>query len=53
LLVHVGDEVYRRVGFVGLRSTKVDTIALPLKWAMVENKKWWSEGFTSKVITIV
>jgi hypothetical protein len=53
LLVQVSDEVYRRVGFVGLRSTKVDTIALPLKWAMVENKKWWSEGFTSKVITIV
>jgi hypothetical protein len=53
LLVHIGDDVYQRVGSIGLRSTKVDTIVLPLKWAMVENKQWWSKGFTLKVISII
>jgi hypothetical protein len=53
LLVQTGDEVYQRVGFVGLRSMKADTICLPLRWAMVENKQWWFEGFTRKDITII
>jgi hypothetical protein len=53
LLVQNGDEVYQRVGFVGLRSMKANTIGLPLEWAMVENKQWWFEGFTTKDITII
>lgn len=50
---YLGDEVYQLVGFIGLRSLKLDTIALPPKWLMVKNKQWWSERFTRKEITIM
>jgi hypothetical protein len=44
--------VYQRVGFIGLRSLKVGTIAMLPSWETVQNKQWWLEGFTAQEITI-
>jgi hypothetical protein len=52
VLEHLGDEVYQRVGFIGLRSLKVGTIAMLPSWETVQNKQWWLEGFTAQEITI-
>ncbi len=55
VLEHLGDELYRRVGFIGLRSSKIKMSAeTPLdQWSIVENKQWWAEGFTEKAIIII
>lgn len=53
VLEHLGDDVYQRQGFIGIRSVKLGTIAVAPNWFEVGNKQWWSEGFTGKEITII
>jgi hypothetical protein len=55
LLEHIGNEVYQRVGVMGVRSIKEDKISFPgwLKQWSLESRQWWSEGFISKEIYIV
>ncbi|KAB2099755.1 hypothetical protein AG0111_0g11925 [Alternaria gaisen] len=55
LLEHVGNDVYRRVGVMGVRSVKMDKISKPgwLEQSLLESRQWWSEGFVSKEIYIV
>ncbi|KAJ4373686.1 hypothetical protein N0V86_007829 [Didymella sp. IMI 355093] len=52
VLKHCGGKVYQRVGFIGLKSKKINTIVLATGWDTVENKSWWSEGFNEMEITI-
>jgi hypothetical protein len=55
LLEHIGNEVYQRVGIMGIRSFKKDKISLPgwLEQSLHESRQWWSKGFVSKEIYIV
>lgn len=55
LLENVGNDVYRRVGVMGVRSVKMDKISMPgwLEQSLLESRQWWSEGFVSKEIYIV
>jgi hypothetical protein len=55
LLEHIGNEVYQRVGVMGVRSFEEDKLSLPgwLEQSSFESRQWWSEGFVSKEIYIV
>ena len=55
LLEHIGNEVYQRVGVMGLRSIEEGKISSPGWWeqSFLESRQWWSEGFASKEIYII
>jgi hypothetical protein len=55
LLEHIGNEVYQRVGAMGVWSVEKDKLSLPgwLEQSLLESRQWWSEGFVSKEIYIV
>jgi hypothetical protein len=55
LLEHIGNEVYQRVGAIGVRGFDEDKISLPgwLDQSLSESIQWWSEGFVIKEIYIV
>ncbi|CAN9167534.1 unnamed protein product [Alternaria alternata] len=55
LLEHIGNEVYQRVGVMGLRSIEEDKTSSPGWWeqSFLESRQWWSEGFSSKEIYII
>ncbi|KAH8624427.1 hypothetical protein IG631_21166 [Alternaria alternata] len=55
LLEHIGNEVYQRVGLIGVRSVEDDRTSLPgwLEQSSLESRQWWSTGFIGKEIYIV
>ena len=55
LLEHIGDQMYQRVGVMGVRSVEEDKMSLPgwLKQSLLESRQWWSEGFVEKAIYII
>ncbi|CAN9438860.1 unnamed protein product [Alternaria alternata] len=55
LLEHIGNEVYQRVGAMGLWSVEKDKLSLPgwLEQSLLGRRQWWSEGFVSKEIHII
>ncbi|CAN9480218.1 unnamed protein product [Alternaria alternata] len=55
LLEHIGNELYQRVGLMGVRRFEKDRISRPgwLEQSSLESRQWWSEGFVSKEVYIV
>lgn len=55
LLEHIGNEVYQRVGVMGVRRVQKDKLSLSgwLKQSSLESRQWWSDGSVSKEIYII